>query len=489
MVKNLNGLLAKYKGLSIPVKASLWFIVCGFLQKAIAFITTPIFTRIMTEQNYGQYSTYIAWLNIFTIIASLNLSAGVYTKGIVKFEEDEKQFSSSMLSLSTVCITIVLFIFLGLYSIINKVTDISIYLAITMFVEIWVTSIFHFWSARERVNLRYKRLVVLTLIYVLFSQLLAVLAVLNIDKAKQVEARAISITVVGIVLFVPMLISILKKGKKIFIRKYWIYALKFNLPLVPHYLSQIVLNESDKVMIKWLCGANYAGYYSVAYALAMVMLILNNSISGVMNPWIYKSIKKGEQKNVGKKSYYILAIIAVVNFMVIAVAPEILNILAPGSYQQALWVIPPVTASVYFMFLYNLFATFEYYFDKTHYVMISSLVCAVLNVALNYIFIQKFGFVAAGYTTLFCYVLVSIMHYVFMRITCKKHLNNEKIYNAGIILLIGMLLVGASAVMVLLYSFGWYFRYITIAIIFVVVFMLRKKIIGLFSDFRKKEEK
>ncbi len=480
----MKKLLAKYKSMPDPAKASLWFIICGFLQKGIAFLTTPVFTRIMSENAYGQYSSYIAWMNIFTVIASLNLSAGVYTRGLVKNEDDEDGFSSSLVVLSTVCIAVVFIVCICGFSVVNRVTDLSIFLIFVMFMEIWVTAVFHFWSSKERVNFRYKKLVILTLAYVLFSQVFSVFAVLNIAEDKQVEARAFSIVICGLIIFVPIFISILKKGKKYFSKVYWIYALKFNIPLVPHYLSQIILNESDRLMIKSICGANYAGYYSVAYAISMLMLIFNNSVSGVMNPWIYKSIKNGYYQKIGKISYGILAAIAFMNFIVIAVAPEALSIVAPGSYQQALWVVPPVAASVYFMFLYNLFATFEYYFERTNYVMVSSLLCAAINLLLNYIFIPRYGFVAAGYTTLVCYVLVSVLHYVFMRKTCKMYLDGAKIYNVGFILGIGITLIVSSGIMMLLYPF-WYVRYALVFVGVVMVFIFRKKFMQMFLELKK----
>ncbi len=479
----MKKLLIRYKTMPSPAKASLWFVICGFLQKGISLLTTPVFTRIMSEEAYGQYSSYVAWMNIFAVIASLKLSAGVYTRGLVKNEGDEEGFSSSMSMLSTVCISLVFAVIFLCFDLVHRVTDLSVFLITVMFVEIWITEIFHFWSNKERVNFRYKKLVILTLAYVLFSQLISVLSVLNADENKQVEARAFSVVISGLVIFVPIFISILKKGKKYFSREYWIYALKFNLPLVPHYLSQIVLNESDRLMIKSICGANYAGYYSVAYSISMVMLIFNNSVSGVMNPWIYKSIKNGDYKKIGQISYGVLAAIAFMNFIVIAIAPEALAIIAPGSYRQALWVIPPVTASVYFMFLYNLFATFEYYFEKTNYVMISSLLCAAANLVLNYMFIPRYGFVAAGYTTLGCYILVSLLHYMFMRKTCKKHLDNVKIYNIFTILVIGLSLVIAGGIIMLLYPF-WYIRYSLLTLGGIVVIIFRKRIVKLFLELK-----
>ncbi len=479
----MRTLLNKYKNLAAPVKASFWFLICGFLQKGISMLTTPFFTRVMTEEAYGSYSAFHAWLNIISVIASLNLAGGVYIRGLVKNEEDEAAFSSSMLSLSTVCIAAVLVLYLIFRNIVNTVLDMSTYLMAIIFLEIWVTAIYQFWSNKERSHYRYKKLVVLTLFYVSLGPILSLISVVLAEDSYQVHARASALTLVGAVLFIPLFISMLCRGKKFFSAMYWKYALKFNLPLVPHYLSQIILNESDRLMIKSMCGAQYAGYYSVAYSLSMVMQIFNNSISGVMNPWIYRCIKNGETKKIGTVSYAILSGIAILNFMLIAVAPEAMLVLAPGSYQAGVWVIPPITVSVYFMFLYNLFATFEYYYEKTGYIMLSSVSGAILNMVLNYIFIPKYGFVAAGYTTLVCYVVYAFAHYLFMRRINRRFMNGVKVYDPWIIIGIGTVLGIASALMMLLYNYP-ILRYTVLLITVLLLVVFRKRILKIVADFR-----
>ena len=473
-----------YQNLAQPVKASLWFLICGFLQKGISMITTPIFTRVMTEAEYGRFSTYNSWLGIIQIIVSLNLAAGVYTRGLVKNEEDQDRFSSSMLGLSTTCILIWSIVYALLHKWVNHWLGLNTVLMVAMFFEIWSHAAYQFWSNRERVNYRYKRLVILTLSYVILRPLLAVLCIYRTDEVHQVEARVIATTLVNVVLFTVLYISISRKGKKFFSKKYWGYALKFNLPLVPHYLSQVVLNQSDRLMINRICGSVETAYYSVAYTLAMVLQILNNSVSATMNPWIYKAIKNNQAYKIGKVSYAVLGLIALLNLAVILAAPELLSILAPESYMAAVWVVPPVTVSVYFMFLYNLFATFEYYYEKTHYVTIATIVGAVLNIVLNAVFIPKFGFIAAGYTTLACYILYAFAHYFFMRRVLRKFMNGTKIYDVRIILALGLfLLLGAAAIM-LLYTRP-VIRYCLLAVLLGVAIWKRKFLMDLLSKMKK----
>ena len=39
--------------MTLPVKASMWYLACSVLQKAIGFLTTPIFTRVMGTSDFG----------------------------------------------------------------------------------------------------------------------------------------------------------------------------------------------------------------------------------------------------------------------------------------------------------------------------------------------------------------------------------------------------------------------------------------------------
>ena len=47
--------------MSIASKAALWFTICGFVQKGISFITVPIFTRLLTTEQYGVVSIFYSW--------------------------------------------------------------------------------------------------------------------------------------------------------------------------------------------------------------------------------------------------------------------------------------------------------------------------------------------------------------------------------------------------------------------------------------------
>ena len=101
-----------YKKMSVVAKAAIWFVFCTVLQKGIAFITVPIFTRIMPADEYGMYSTYLSWYSIIAIICTLNMHSCVYLNTIAKrkSEEENDKDAISMLSLSG-CLTLLIFAF------------------------------------------------------------------------------------------------------------------------------------------------------------------------------------------------------------------------------------------------------------------------------------------------------------------------------------------------------------------------------------------
>ena len=91
-----------YANISLSVKAAFWFVFCTLLQKAFSFVTVPIFTRIMSSDQYGLFNLYNAWLGIIVVLCTMNMESGVFVNGYVKEDIKEKrnELPISLLSLS-----------------------------------------------------------------------------------------------------------------------------------------------------------------------------------------------------------------------------------------------------------------------------------------------------------------------------------------------------------------------------------------------------
>lgn len=475
MTKNkIKGLLNKYTSLSVQVKASFWFLICGFLQKGVSIITTPIFTRLLSTAEYGQYSVFNSWLGIVSVFVTLQLYSGAFTQGMVKFENKKMKYASSIQGL---CLTLVVcwtIIYLLFHEFWNNLFELTIVQMLAMLVLIWSTSVFNFWSVEQRVDLRYHTLVTITIVATLAKPSVGIVFVILAED--KVTARILGLALVELVCYTWMFFSQMHRGKTYFDRSFWKHALLFNLPLLPHYLSMVVLNSSDRIMINNMVGSNEAGIYSLAYSISQIMTVLTTALLQTIEPWMYKKIKAKRMEDLSGVAYPAVIGVSAVNILLIAFAPEAIALFAPPAYYDAIWVIPPVAMSVYFMFAYSFFAVFEFYYEKTKYIAIATVSGAVLNIVLNYIFIKLFGYCAAGYTTLACFIIFAVYHFHFMRKICKKEMGEVSPYSTRILLIItGIFMVLGFALLFTYYNV--FVRYVFIVLLFIVVIIKRKTIL------------
>ncbi len=462
-------LISKYNNLPIPARASLWFVVCSILQKGLALLTVPIFTRIMTTEQYGLYSTFVSWYGVTIIFTSLSLYYGVFNNAMVKFQSDRNAYISSMQGL---CMTLTLGFFL-VYLIfkdsLNRMVGMSTCLVVLLFVKLFFAPSMEFWLVRNRFEFKYKKVVFVTLTQAVVGTIVGIVAV-YFSENKDI-ARIITWVLVD-TLFCLVIFTIQQvKGHKIFIKEYWIYALGFNLPLIPHYLSGVILSQGDRIMIVSYCGPSDVAFYSVAYSIGILINIIISAVNASVTPWMYEKMKGGNFADIKKNMNLLCIGMLVIITALILFAPEALRIIAASEYEEAVYVIPPVATSTLFTFMYNLFANVEFYFGERKYVSIGSISAAVLNIGLNAIFIPIFGYIAAAYTTLFCYVIYGLSHLWFSKIVLKNNEIKNDAFDTKNIIIISLVSIIATVFSSMLYSFD-YLRYV---LIFILMFLLRKK--------------
>lgn len=434
----IKKLKAKYASLSQAKRATLWITLSGFILRGISFITVPIFTRLLTTDEYGSFSVYQSWESVFVYVVTLGVAYGGFNNGMVRYPDDREGYTTSVMGL--ICAmglfwTILTFLFPGLASTLLGMPGSYI---ILMLVEVIASEVYDVWVCRARYDFEYRKVVgaaaflavgvpALGIPFVYFAQ----------DK---VLARIIAVVIIYIGIAVAVGSSTLHRSKKIFCWKYWKFTILFNVPLLPHYLSQVVLSSSDRIMIGQLCSKSDAGIYSIAYSAGMISTILTSSLSSTVMPWLYRKLEGKEYEPVGKVGFELLVFLGVMILLMDILAPDIVNILAPAKYGEAMHLIPVIAASVFFIFLYSYCSNIEFFYEQTRVATIASVLAAVLNIALNSVFIRIFGYEAAGYTTLICYMVLGIAHYAF-----AQHVAKEK---AGQALLDGKAIWGIAIALI-----------------------------------------
>ena len=456
------------------VKASVAYTVCSILQRCLSLITMPLFTRLLTQEQYGQYSVYLSWENIFTIFITLNLAYGSFSKAMVKFENDRYGYVKAVQNITLALAGVFLLIYLPFRNWLNPLLELPTGLVCLMVADIVFQNALLCWYGHRRFEYKWKSVVLMTLLVSIFSPVIAYIMVNS--TAEKGHARIIGYAAVKILFGLFCFLYTLSKSKKSPQKRYWEYAIIFNVPLIPYYLSQVVFNQSDRIMISHISGTDKAGIYSVAYTLATILMFVLNAVNGSYVPWFYGKLKENKGRENRSMANGISILMAFLLLAIIALAPEVIGIMAGQSYREAIWVVPPVAMSILLLFYSQLFINLEFYYEEKTMLVWGSVAAAVLNIVLNWLLIPVFGFVAAGYTTLVSYVAFALSNYFTLRVIAKRHQVTFDYFDLKALIVIFGAFMALSFTAMALYDLPL-IRYAIIVGVLAVLAVFHKKVI------------
>lgn len=482
MTRIIKKFKSTYLRSNIAVRASLWFAVCSVVQKGISIITMPIFTRLMPIDQFGEYSIFQTWYNIFILIITLNVQSEIFNKGLIEHVDEKNQFTANQGGLLIALSVLFTFVYLMFRKPINSALGLSSTLVFVMIGEILANALISLWQSRKRFDYEYRKIVVLTLSTSILNPIVGIISVYYSNN--KAEARIISNAVIPIVVAFFIVYTFKRQGKLFGNLSWWKKAVIGSIPLLPHYLSLVLLNQSDKLMINYFNGSTEAAIYSVAHSAGLLMTIINTSINGSYIPWAYGKIKEGETDNISRVSNSLCLIVMFFNVALIWFAPEAIRLLAAPQYAEATYCLVPIATSVFFFFVYTLIVDVEIYYGKSQYVAIASVCAALLNIVLNYLFIPKIGYLAAGYTTLISYIATMILHFVFLKRTLKESNVSIRLFDIKGLLFQTGCLIGLTITAVGLYNFVM-IRIMLFVVGGILMIVNRKRIINAILEIKR----
>lgn len=470
----MRELIDKYKRLNSQARASLWFLFANVFQKAVMIFFTPVFTRILTTEEFSKYAVFQSWEAIFTVFATLNISSYATAKALVDSKNDEDKFIFSA-EILTVLLSVIVFITYYVARFFFKGLDVfPLPIMISLFCDIVFVAIFNFWSQLERYFLRYRALVICSLFVGILSPVLAYLLIRYSNELGLYKGWARIVSTVfldGLVAIIIFSAAMRKSHCKIRIND-WKYCVSYCIPLIPHFLAAAFLQKASQLFVDHYAGENASGIFALANSLALMMMVFNDALTKTMVPWTYKKLADKKYDVINRPIVASLIGIGVLDLLMCLLAPEIVTIFADAAYKEAIYAIPPLVGVCFFGFIYNAYTNIEYYYQETKYVSIAS-VCAGITIVLSeFITVPKWGFIAAAYSALFSYCVYAIVHYIFMIKTMNKHIPGITIYNNNCILKISLVFVLLILLMPILYIF----RYLRYAIMICIGILLCLKI-------------
>lgn len=239
----MNSLIKKYHHIPTPAKAAFWFTACQVIQNGCSFLAMPFLVRLLTPEQFGIKSVYSSWVSIIGLFATLSLHAGVYNNAMFKYPDDRSGYTSSSQSLSAVCTVICFVVYIIFRSFFNNLFGMEPLYIIMMFVQLLFTESFLLWSGRQRYEYRYVSLLIYTAVLAVLYMIVPIVSAMIFPQEQRLTAVIVSGVIIQAAFGLAFMVYNYCKGRKFFQKDYWSFALKFNIPLIPHYLSGIVLGH------------------------------------------------------------------------------------------------------------------------------------------------------------------------------------------------------------------------------------------------------
>ena len=474
----MKAILNKFKAMPENLKATLVFAIASFATSGINYLTTPIFTRLLSGEEYGAVSMYNSCYAIVRVIASMTLIfPGILNVGLYDHSENRWRYLSSMLGITSLC-SAVLAILYGLFpGAFRSLLGLDHSLMVLMLLSCFALPATTMWTMKQRYEYRYKSTFFVSVGSAVLAQAVAVAAVMasegHLDRVRLWSAGLVNMAV-GVALFV----LILRKGRVFVDLPLWKKTFLVAIPLIPHYLGGELLSSMDKLMIGNMVGKTEAGIYSLAAILSAIGILLWRALSVMFNPFVNARLGSREFGRIREAVKPLMLVVGVLCVIASLAAPEIIRVLATEEYLAGVYVVPPVAAGIFIHAMYDTFAAVSFFHKKSTRIMTATVTAAAVNLVGNYLGIKAFGYIAAGYTTLLSNLVLTAMHYRSARL-----IEPQEIYDPRFSLRSVALVTAGCLLCNLIYPF-LAVRYALVAALLVFLWTRRKSVIDMLMNMK-----
>lgn len=399
-------------------KSVIWQLIGKFALQGVAFFTTPIFTRILTPENYGTIALYTSWSSILMVILSLQTFGAIATARIRFSKEEMPAYLSSTLSISVIAYAIFFCVIIGFRGFFSKLFGLDETLVSLLLLHSFASYVIAFFVAYLD---QHKKVVQSSLISVsstICSIALALIFVLNFENKVygKVFGQAIPIVIFGTII----LLVIYLRGRCFWNSSYNKYCLLLTMPLVVHGLGHMVFTQADRILLQRFQSESVLGIYSVTYSLCSVLSIIFAAVNTAWVPFYYDFKKTNNIEAIREHSKRYIKLITLMFIGFILLSFDVFKLMAPEPYWNGIKIIPIFVASFYFSYLYYFPVNFEYYHEKTKLIPVATIIVAIINIILDVFLIPRYAAFGAVFATMISQVLLFTFHFVVSRFVIKE---------------------------------------------------------------------
>lgn len=415
MVSKLKG---KFDGGTLEfLKHGKNYLTAAMFIKGLSIISIPIMTRLLTPSEFGLLAVFLSIVTILSIIYGLGTQATV-SRYYFESKNDFGNFLGSNFFYLWVVGFILSFITFGYKNEIVELLDIPEQIIIFAIAIAFTSATYATVESYLQASKKSQLLTRISMVRGIFNLIITIAITYHLNEEKYL-GTVYSMLLFSCLFFTYSIYLVRNLVKFSFSWEHIKYSLILGGPIIIHIISGQVINSFDQVMINKMVGAREVGLYSFAYKIGMIFHMIVTSLTMSWTPIFFENLKNKNYDKIDVVAKKFSLIVSVLALVLVILSPVISKILAPAEYSDAISIIPIILIGFMFQFIYTLYIGYAFYAKKTVTIAVITLLCAGINVYLNYVFIPIYGYKIAAWTTLVTFALFFIAHYINIRLFIK----------------------------------------------------------------------
>ncbi len=404
------------------IKNVLIFMLGGFGSKIITFFLIPLYTNILTTEQYG----IVDLITTISIVAVPVLTANI-SESVMRFGLDKNSDKTQNTQIGTAILMSSLISGLLLFPICNSYGPVSEY---SIYIYLYV-----FTSAACQIFLCDLRGKELLLQYSVGNILLTFfIAAFNIIFLLWLKLEIVGYLLAYILAnaIVALYSIIVGKGYKAFRFQKLNFDLmkkmvKYSAVLIPNSFMWWIMNSSDRLMVTAMVGVAANGIYAVSYKLPTLV----STVTGIFNQaWSYSAIREEGVEDEGEYNNRIFkAMISVsmfIGIVLVTITKPFMSWYVGHDYYEAWKYTPFLVIGCVYLTLGTFMATSYTVHKDSFGFLFSGIFGAVFNVALNFLLIPVIGVYGAAVATCVSYIAVFLFRLVHTRKYIRYQIKNKE---------------------------------------------------------------
>ena len=415
-------------------KESLIYGVGHVAARGVTFLLLPIYTNLFSLSDYGIISLVYTFLGFMNVILHYGLDASLLKHYVPADIEERKSILTNAYA-SFLLTTIVFLLFLVFFRsnisgllFGNPLPSIALMVAGILFFDV-------LWSMHVlllRAEGKPVFYTIVSFINVLLTLGLNILFVIYLKLG--ISGVLISNLITsGCIFFITFPIIIKRISITTLSVKQWKRMMKFGLPFLPAGIFSMILELSDRYILRYLTNIETVGLYNAGYKLGMLMMLVVMGFNMAWQPYFLKK-EKNEREYVANVTTYVLSVLGFLWILILIWTDTLVKLQFGNStffgdqYWASTQIVSIIALAYIFHAIYLLQLPGVYLLERSGLIAWIRGFGAVSNIILNLLFIPEYGIVGAACATCISFILMAFMIFLVNRRIFVIHYEWKKIF-------------------------------------------------------------